>query len=349
MILHPDPKEVLLIGLGSGITLGTLTRFDEAKNIDAVEIDPAVIQAAGYFKEENHNALKDPRVNIIVSDARTQLYLSDKKYDVITSEPSNLWVSGNVNLFTKEFYELAKSRLKDNGIMFQWIHTYTLEKEDIDSIFKTFQHVFPQTYLFDNHNLTDLFLVGSLNKDPTFDFELIVKKFNNQKVKDELSRIFIRNPYELAAYFVASSERIKELSDDIKLHTDDLTFIEYSSSKAIYKDPSSDILKMIADMREKTNPADIIVGGNAEEREKYYTFSKKLMSYKIKYLEYGYLRAIDDYLEAKKTGLDQMFIEMQLLSDCSYFLTQAQRENNIQKAKEISNKCNKVFGRKRPR
>ncbi|MEE9610175.1 MAG: fused MFS/spermidine synthase, partial [Desulfatiglandales bacterium] len=111
LLLHQDAREVLVIGLGSGMTLGAVERYP-VKRVDVVEIETAVVEANDYFREFTGDALNDHRVNLIVADGRNHLALARRQYDVIISEPSNPWISGMANLFTREFFDLTKRRLR---------------------------------------------------------------------------------------------------------------------------------------------------------------------------------------------------------------------------------------------
>src|SRR2546425_5959553 len=105
LLLHPDPRDVLVIGLASGITLGAAERHP-LRSIEVVEIAPAVAEAARRFDAWNGGALADPRVRLVIDDARGRLIPRARRFDVITSQPSNPWVAGVSNLFTVEFYRL---------------------------------------------------------------------------------------------------------------------------------------------------------------------------------------------------------------------------------------------------
>jgi spermidine synthase len=105
MLAHKDPKSVLVIGQGSGITLGAVEQFP-INSVDLVEISSAVINGSRYFDSFNHHALDDKRLKIILTDGRNHVALADQKYDVIISEPSNPWIAGVGALFTINFFEL---------------------------------------------------------------------------------------------------------------------------------------------------------------------------------------------------------------------------------------------------
>ena len=113
MSLHAAPKKVLIIGFGSGMTASAVANYPEVEQIDCVEIEPAVIRAASHLETLNHGVLRDPRVYIIVDDARSFLFTTPNQYDLIISEPSNPWIAGVATLFTNEFYgQVARTWLQ---------------------------------------------------------------------------------------------------------------------------------------------------------------------------------------------------------------------------------------------
>jgi spermidine synthase len=122
-ILSRARSQVMVIGLGTGVTAGELTLYSDIDQIDVAEISPSVIQALDCFKEDNYDLKKDPRVRISTGDAFRLMRRSRKNWDIIVSEPSNPWVMGVDLLFTREFYKLAKEHLSDQGVLAQWFHT----------------------------------------------------------------------------------------------------------------------------------------------------------------------------------------------------------------------------------
>jgi spermidine synthase len=142
LLLHEQPREVGIIGLGSGVTLGAALRHPIAR-ADVIEISPEVVEASSLFAAENYHALSDPRTRLIVGDGRSHLALSNRRYDVLISEPSNPWIAGVAALFTREFFLSARSRLAPGGIICQWAHTYNITDRDLRSIVATFTSVFP--------------------------------------------------------------------------------------------------------------------------------------------------------------------------------------------------------------
>lgn len=344
MLFHPEPKDALVIGLGSGITLGTITQFDEVKNIDLVEIDPAIVEAAQYFKNDNHNALRNPKVKTIIADGRNHLTLTDKKYDVISSEPSNFWVSGNAALFSKEFYELAKSRLKKDGMVLQWLQGYALSPEDIQSVIKTFQETFPQTYLFDSMGSGDLFLVGSISEKPLLDFDVLTKKFDNPDIAKELSRIFITTPYELLAYVTAGPKELDIYSAASPVLTDDRLFVEFSAPKTLYQSTISYLFGDFAQLHEQTDVVNLVVGGNKVILKKYYDLAQSLIPLKIAFANDDLSGALEAYEEARESGLSQALVETHLLRRCNVRASLVQLKEGEEAASRVWERCFEVIG-----
>ncbi len=133
-ILHPEPKRVLVIGLGTGSTAGWLGAIPGVERVDVVELEPAVLEIARRCAAVNQNVLENPKVKIHIGDAREVLLTSPEKYDLIFSEPSNPYRAGIASLFTAEFYAAVTERLAADGIFLQWLQAYDIDGEAIRSV-----------------------------------------------------------------------------------------------------------------------------------------------------------------------------------------------------------------------
>jgi spermidine synthase len=142
LLLHPEPRRVLVIGWGAGATAASAS-LHPVTSLECVEIEPATFRAASFFADLNGPLAKDPRFRIVFRDGRNHLLRSALRYDVIVSEPSNPWISGVSNLFTEDFYAIARDRLAEGGIFGQWFHYYNLEPGDVKVELKSFLRVFP--------------------------------------------------------------------------------------------------------------------------------------------------------------------------------------------------------------
>ena len=127
-LLHPEPRDALVIGLGSGVTADAILASGEVQRLDVVEISPEVVEASAHFERENRRVLQNPALRLLVGDGRSHLRLSGRQYDVIVSEPSNPWMAGVAALFTREFFEAARARLRSGGVFCQWAHTYEIAR-----------------------------------------------------------------------------------------------------------------------------------------------------------------------------------------------------------------------------
>ena len=142
-LLHPHPESVLVVGLGAGITAGSLTLYPEVKRIVICEIEPNVVGAANQFAKENYAALSNPKVQIVFDDARHFLATTREKFDIITSDPIHPWVRGNSILFSREYYQIVKAHLNPGGLASQWVPLYETNEAAIQIQMKTFIDAFP--------------------------------------------------------------------------------------------------------------------------------------------------------------------------------------------------------------
>jgi spermidine synthase len=150
LLFGPPAKNVLVIGYASGVTVGSVARHPEVERIDAVEIEPAIVEASRYFDFVSGAPLDDPRVHLILDDARSYLASSGRRWDVIISEPSNPWMSGVSNLFTREFFQTVRGALAPGGRLLQWVQLYAMDPEALRSILAALRAEFPYVYGFAN-------------------------------------------------------------------------------------------------------------------------------------------------------------------------------------------------------
>jgi spermidine synthase len=153
---HAAPRSMLVVGLGAGVTLEAGRKL--VPEVDLVEINAAVLEAVAAFGPRG--VLDGVRIHH--ADARNFLFRTDLRYDVISSEPSYPSDLGVGNLFTREYYEIAASRLADGGVYCQWLPYYLMTNEDVTLMVKTFASVFPHATLWKVPDSMDLLLLGSL-------------------------------------------------------------------------------------------------------------------------------------------------------------------------------------------
>jgi len=234
LLLHPAPRAGLVIGLASGTTAGSALTH-ELESLDVVEIEAAVVEASRYFDFVSGSPLDDPRTRLTVADARTVLLLEDRAYDVIMSEPSNPWMTGVSNLFTLEFFELARSRLAEGGIFAQWLHFYSMSPENLEALLRTFHSAFPESYIFSTIAHSDLLLVGA-NDPLDLDLRRLEQRLARPAVRADLRRIGVRDVAEfLARGRLGPRELAALVGADGPLNTDDNALIEYAAPLDLYR------------------------------------------------------------------------------------------------------------------
>jgi spermidine synthase len=241
MLHHPDPKRALVIGLGSGVTLGAAARHP-VKRLDCVEISSAGVLAAGHFASVNEGVLQDPRVKLVVGDGRNAVQFAREPYDVIISQPSNLWISGMSTLFTREFFAMASQRLTPGGVFCQWIQAYRMPVDDFRSLLRTFFDVFPEGSLWEIFPGQDYLLLGSTSPIRIPYAQL------DARMPPSL-RNHVDGAAGLLGHVVAPAADVRRAAASAPLLTDDLSAIEYTSSRAMFRFLQSGTLAWVADLR----------------------------------------------------------------------------------------------------
>ena len=233
VLLHTHPERVLIIGLGSGVTVGAVAQHPVVREIDVVEMEPAVIEASNFFARENRNALRDPRVRAVLGDGRNFLLAGEARYDIISSEPSNPWMAGVANLFSLEFYRLARSRLADDGIMVQWLHGYSLFPREFRMILNTFRRVFPHATLW--RTMTgDYFLVGR-SSPLVLDYALLQRRLAaSATAREDIAALRFESPVDLLPLSLLDEADLARFAEGAPENTDDKPLLEFAAPLALY-------------------------------------------------------------------------------------------------------------------
>ena len=231
LLLHPNPQRAAILGLGSGVTLGSALTHP-LTDATVIEISPEVVEASRFFEKENHRALADPRTRLVVGDGRTHLMLGTQSYDMIVSEPSNPWMAGIASLFTREFFQAARQRLAPGGVLCQWAHTYDISDEDLRSIVATFLEVFPEGTMWLVGD-ADVLLIGSNGPlEPRLGD--IAAAMRRPGVAADLATVGVRSAFALQSLFVAHGDALKAWTAGAPLQTDDRTALEFSGPRSIF-------------------------------------------------------------------------------------------------------------------
>ena len=299
MLLHPKAERALTIGLGSGMSAKALATFKSLKEIEVIEIEPAMIEASKFFnrawvkfeklppgvtfpaddsnsrvwyndkekrlyykgvmesedrtelikrsedldyrgaidrlsrnaRNSRHSSvLEDKRVRVIPTDGRNYILATPKFYDVITAEPSNPWIAGIANLYTREFYQVIKSKIKDDGIFAQWFHNYSMSPDDFRMVFRTFVESFPYVSLWSMKE-SDFLLIGS-KKEQTFDYAAVKPIYDDNKMlRSDLDYLGLSDVYAVQGFYRMNRDGFLAFSKGASINTDNGAELEFSAPK----------------------------------------------------------------------------------------------------------------------
>ncbi len=151
MLLNKNPGNVLVVGLGSGMTLGATSVHPSVEKTTLLGIEPKVIGVAKTFEKYNHDILDNPKLKIVFNDGRNFLTTSKNKFDVIAADPIHPWFGGGGYLYTIEYFKLASEHLLPGGVVCQWLPIYEMTSEDLKSVLRTFREHFSYTMLWLTH------------------------------------------------------------------------------------------------------------------------------------------------------------------------------------------------------
>lgn len=234
LLLHPGAKKVLVIGLASGVTLGAVGAYP-VEEIDCVEIEPSMAEAAAYFSQWNGSILKDKRVRLIMNDGRNYLEAARKKYDVIISVPSNPWIPGSAALFTRDFFELAGKNLAPGGVFCQWMQMYEVRLDEVRSVAAAAAGVFPGLSVW-NPVGGDLLLVSAGGKFSA-DYAGFAGRF--AAAAPALAGLRIKDPLDILSRFLLAGGELAAFIGDARPNTDDRPVLEFAAPKYVYTTEAS--------------------------------------------------------------------------------------------------------------
>jgi spermidine synthase len=251
MLLHPDPRQVLVIGFGAGGTAWSMTQYDIAA-LDLVEFVPGVIRAARFFPEVNHHVLSDPRLHLILDDGRNYLLVTPKTYDVVSVDTLDPKHAGNGNLYTREFYELSRRVLKPGGLFVQWLPYHQADNASLKMIARTFQHVYPHATVWLNRFKGYTVLVGT--QEPLrIDVALLQARWHNPAIQQDLATVHVTNPWQLLEGFTMREETLRRYTaGSTRLNSYDHPYVEFFGMT--WHDPMEENLAELARFADDITP-----------------------------------------------------------------------------------------------
>ena len=207
MLVHPSPREVLVVGLGGGATAGATTRYEGA-HVTVVELSRSVVRGAEWFRDVNYAVNERPNVTMLVDDGRNHLLVSGRTYDVVTADALFPAQAGSTNLYSVEYYQLVRRSLNPGGVMLQWVNGDIPEPEQ-KILIRSFLQVFPHVSLWLDGGL----LVGS---DQPLDRTLpwVDRVFEQPIARAALSQMNLRSGDDVRKLYLADRAAIEAYVGD---------------------------------------------------------------------------------------------------------------------------------------
>jgi spermidine synthase len=198
-LLAERHERAFVIGWGTGVTSGELAALDESRSVQVAEISRAVIAAAPLFDPGNLAASKSPKVEVVRGDAYRTLLRSDRKFDLIVSEPSNPWVTGVEMLYSREFLQTAREHLAPGGVYAQWFHVYESNTDVVSLVLRTYADVFPHVSVWFALG-SDLLLIGFDEPTRALDVDALAARFAQPDFLAGFGRVGIESFPQLLAH-----------------------------------------------------------------------------------------------------------------------------------------------------
>jgi spermidine synthase len=222
------PERVLVIGFGVGNTTHAATVHTSVTRVDVADLSRNILEHATYFRDANHEVLRDRKVSVFVNDGRQHLQMMPPAtYDLITLEPPPIAHAGVAALYSREFYDLARSRLKAGGYVSQWLPAYQVPADSSLAMVRAFIDVFPQSVLLSGAQ-AELLLVGTIAPHIALDPERVAATLEHEPaVRNDLARLDLGSVREIAGTFVGSAHTMARATSASPASTDDRPLQEY--------------------------------------------------------------------------------------------------------------------------
>jgi spermidine synthase len=222
------PESVLVIGFGVGNTVHAASLHPTVRRVEVADLSRDILEHAPFFGDANHAVLNDSRVVVYVNDGRHHLHMQPPaSYDLITLEPPPIGYAGVAALYSREFYELARSRLQRGGYMSQWLPAYQVPTDTTLAMIRAFIDVFPQAVLVSGAE-ADLLLIGTNDTANLIDPSRVAGAISAAPaVATDLRQLDLGTVREIVGTFVGSAHTLAQATRGTTPVTDDRPIQEY--------------------------------------------------------------------------------------------------------------------------
>ena len=225
-LIHPQPRSVLVVGFGAGVTAGSFVPYPDVESIVICELEPIIPPASNkYFANQNYRVLDDHRTRTVYDDARHFISTTSQKFDVITTDPIHPWVKGTSTLYSKEYFELVRDHLNPGGVAAQWLPLYESDEETVKMQLATFFNVFPNGTVWSNYlngDGYDLVLIGRLDESQ-IDVDRLQQRLDRpdySRVQSSLAEVEFHSAPDLLATYAGSASDLKPMLSGAQINRD---------------------------------------------------------------------------------------------------------------------------------
>ncbi len=269
-LLHRDPRSVLVVGFGAGVTAGSFVVHPEIQRIAICEMEKLIPPVATeYFANENYNVMHDPRTQIIYDDARHFVLTTREKFDIITSDPIHPWVKGSATLYSKEYFELVREHLNPGGIVTQWVPLYETDDATVKSEIATFFAVFPNGTIWANSingGGYDIVLLGEANPEK-INVDDLQRKFDepdHARIAQSLRQVGLGTAVDLLSTYSGQDRDLRPWLGDATINIDSSLRLQYMAGLALNDSREATIFSDM--LRYRRFPLDLFSGSDATLR-----------------------------------------------------------------------------------
>ncbi len=259
-LIHPGPAKVLGIGFGAGVSAGSFVPYASVKSITVVEMEPKVPPtSAKYFGPFDNNVKNDPRTHIVYDDGRHFIMTTKEKFDIIASDPLDVWVKGTASIYSKDYFEKVKAHLNPGGYFTLYVPLYESDEETVRSEFATFFSVFPNGTVWANLNEGqgyDLVLMGQA--DPVkIDIDAVERRLHSPQfapVLRSMREIGFPTATSMYATYLGDEASMRDWLKGAQINTDRNLRLMYLAGWGINAEMADTLYRKIFAMRITPKP-----------------------------------------------------------------------------------------------
>ncbi len=248
-LVHPNPRSVLVVGMGAGVTAGSFVVHPEIERIVICEIEPRVRDAAGrYFADVNHHVLEDPRTEVIFDDGRHFMATTKEKFDIITSDPIHPYVRGAAALYSADYFELCKQHLNPGGVITQWVPLYETNEAAVKSSLATQFQAFPESTLW-GANLGrdgyDLVTLGQLQPTKIDLLDIVDKIERNPALRQSMGEVGMISAAQILGAYAGYARDLQPWLQTAEINRDANLRLEYLAGLSLNNADAAPIMAAI--------------------------------------------------------------------------------------------------------